>query len=199
MTPEQINVVQRTFAHIRPHAETAATLFYTRLFTLDPSLRLLFTGNMPQQGAMLMLMLALAVDSLHDPATLIATRFNNLAMIPADLDLAGAEVEVARLDDHLTRLRDVLGSLGADTAFDYIFLDCPPSLGILMTNGLVAAHQLLIPLQCEYLALEGLSKIVQLGEQIHNVNVKLSIGGIVMTMYDARTNLSQQVMLSCAT
>jgi chromosome partitioning protein len=125
---------------------------------------------------------------------IIATRFNNLAMIPADLDLAGAEVEVARLDDHLTRLREVLSSLAGDTAFDYIFLDCPPSLGILMTNGLVAAHQLLIPLQCEYLALEGLSKIVQLVEQIQNVNAKLSIGGIVMTMYDARTNLSQQVV-----
>jgi hemoglobin-like flavoprotein len=71
MTPEHIHVVQRTFAHIQPHAETAATLFYTRLFTLDPSLRLLFRGNMPQQGAMLMRMLALAIDRLHDPDTLV--------------------------------------------------------------------------------------------------------------------------------
>jgi len=71
MTPEQIHLVQRTFAHLRPHAETAATLFYTRLFTLDPSLRSLFTGNMQQRGTMLMRMLALAVDRLHDPDTLV--------------------------------------------------------------------------------------------------------------------------------
>src|SRR5262245_11179303 len=72
VTPEQINLVQRTFVHICPHAETAATLFYTRLFTLAPSLRPLFTGNMQQQGAMLMRMLALAIEGLHHPDTLVA-------------------------------------------------------------------------------------------------------------------------------
>jgi hemoglobin-like flavoprotein len=72
MTPEQISLVQSTFAHIRPFAETAATLFYERLFTLDASLRPLFTGNMQQQGAMLMRMLALAIDGLHHPDTLVA-------------------------------------------------------------------------------------------------------------------------------
>jgi hemoglobin-like flavoprotein len=72
MTSEQISLVQSTFAHIRPHAEAAATLFYTRLFTLDPSLLPLFTGNMQQQGAMLMRMLAFAVDGLHHPDTLVA-------------------------------------------------------------------------------------------------------------------------------
>lgn len=125
---------------------------------------------------------------------IISTRFDCLSMIPADLDLAGAEIEVARLDDHLTRLRDVLAGLSTETEFDYMFLDCPPSLGILMTNALAAAHQLLIPLQCEYFALEGLSKIVHLVSQIRAVNDRLSIGGIIMTMYDARTNLSQQVV-----
>jgi chromosome partitioning protein len=115
-------------------------------------------------------------------------------MIPADLDLAGAEIEVARLDDHLTRLREVLANLIQEAGFDYLFLDCPPSLGILMTNALAAAHQLLIPLQCEYFALEGLSKIVHLVNQMRAVNDVLSIGGIIMTMYDARTNLSQQVV-----
>ena len=73
MTPEQISLVQSTFARIRLHAETAATLFYTRLFTLDPSLRALFRGNMQQQGAMLMRMLALAIDGLHHPDTLLAS------------------------------------------------------------------------------------------------------------------------------
>ena len=125
---------------------------------------------------------------------IVPTRFERLSMIPADLDLAGAEIEVARLDDHLTRLREVLAELNQETEFDYLFLDCPPSLGILMTNALAAAHQLLIPLQCEYFALEGLSKIVHLVNQIRAVNERLSIGGIIMTMYDARTNLSQQVV-----
>jgi chromosome partitioning protein len=125
---------------------------------------------------------------------IVPTRFPCLSMIPADLDLAGAEIEVARLDDHLTRLRDVLARLSQESGYDYLFLDCPPSLGILMTNALAAADQLLIPLQCEYFALEGLSKIVHLVNQIRAVNEGLSIGGIIMTMYDARTNLSQQVV-----
>jgi chromosome partitioning protein len=125
---------------------------------------------------------------------IVPTRFACLSMIPADLDLAGAEIEVARLDDHLTRLRDVLAGLSQESGYDYLFLDCPPSLGILMTNALAAAHQLLIPLQCEYFALEGLSKIVHLVNQIRAVNERLTIGGIIMTMYDARTNLSQQVV-----
>src|ERR1700722_3765280 len=77
---------------------------------------------------------------------IIPTRFKGLSMIPADLDLAGAEIEGARLDDHLTRLREVLAGLNAEAGFDYLFLDCPPSLGILMTNYLVVADQLLIPL-----------------------------------------------------
>jgi chromosome partitioning protein len=125
---------------------------------------------------------------------IVPTRFERLSMVPADLDLAGAEIEVARMDDHLTRLRAVLSDFHGGEQFDYAFLDCPPSLGILMTNALAAADVLLIPLQCEYFALEGLSKIVQLVEQIRVVNPQLSIGGIIMTMYDARTNLSQQVV-----
>jgi len=82
-----------------------------------------------------------------------------------------------------------------DAAFDFIMLDCPPSLGILMTNALAAADELLVPLQCEYFALEGLSKIVRIVDQIKQAgaNPNLTIGGILMTMYDGRTNLSQQV------
>ena len=125
----------------------------------------------------------------------IPTRLDNLFLIPADLDLAGAEIEVARLDNHLGRLREVLDPLIKDAPFDFVVLDCPPSLGILMTNALAAADELLVPIQCEYFALEGLSKIVQLIEHIRRsgANDTLSIGGIVMTMFDSRTNLSQQV------
>jgi chromosome partitioning protein len=116
-------------------------------------------------------------------------------MIAGDLDLAGAEIEVARADDHLTRLRTAFEPLRADAPFDYVLLDCPPSLGILMTNALAAADELLIPLQCEYFALEGLSKIDQVVRQIREcgANPKLTIGGILMTMF-MRNNLAQQVI-----
>jgi chromosome partitioning protein len=126
----------------------------------------------------------------------LPTRLDNLFLIPSDLDLAGSEIEVARLDDHLIRLRQIMQPLRDDSPFDFIIMDCPPSLGILMTNALAAADELLVPIQCEYFALEGLSKIVRLTEQIREsgANPGLSIGGIVMTMYDSRTNLSQQVV-----
>jgi chromosome partitioning protein len=127
---------------------------------------------------------------------ILPTRIERLFVIPADLDLAGAEIEIARLDDHLTRLRTALEPLRADLSFDHLIMDCPPSLGILMTNALAAADELLVPLQCEYFALEGLSKIVQVIEQIRatGVNPGLRLGHIVMTMFDGRTNLSQQVV-----
>ncbi len=127
---------------------------------------------------------------------ILSTRFPTLSLIPGDINLAGAEIEVARMEHHLTRLRDVLHDPSIQSDFDYILLDCPPSLGILMTNALAAADQLLIPIQCEYFALEGLSKIVQVVEQIRSsgANPELTIGGILMTMYDGRTNLSQQVL-----
>ena len=125
----------------------------------------------------------------------LPTRFERLFIIPGDLDLAGAEIEIARQEDHLIRLRQTLQPLRDDAAFDFILLDCPPSLGIIMTNALAAADELLVPIQCEYFALEGLSKIVRIIEQIKDsgANHDLRIGGIVMTMFDGRTNLSHQV------
>jgi chromosome partitioning protein len=93
---------------------------------------------------------------------ILPTRFDGAFVIPADLDLAGVEVEIARMDDHLTRLAQALAILRKDETFDFVLLDCPPSLGILMTNALAAADELLTPIQCEYFALEGLVKIVHL-------------------------------------
>jgi chromosome partitioning protein len=125
--------------------------------------------------------------------SVLPTRFEHLFVVPADLDLAGAEIEVARLDDHLLRLRRALEPLLNDRPFDFILLDCPPSLGILMTTALATADELLVPIQCEYFALEGLSKIVHVVSQIQRGGHTPMIGGILMTMYDSRTNLSQQV------
>jgi chromosome partitioning protein len=126
----------------------------------------------------------------------LPTRRQGLFIVPADLDLAGAEVEIARMSDHLTRLAKTLTALRDDDTFDFVLLDCPPSLGILMTNALAAADELLTPIQCEYFALEGLVKIVRVVEQVRDsgANDQLEIGGIVMTMFDSRTKLSGQVV-----
>ncbi|MEO5719094.1 MAG: ParA family protein [Chthoniobacterales bacterium] len=133
-----------------------------------------------------------------DPVTekVLPTRLEQLFIIPADIDLAGVEIEIARMDDHLTRLSQALKILREDDTFDYVLLDCPPSLGILMTNALAAADELLTPIQCEYFALEGLVKIVRLIEQVRasGANNTLELGGILMTMFDSRTNLSSQVV-----
>jgi len=143
-------------------------------------------------------------ESLYEPLLsraqivdkVFPTRLERLFLIPADLDLAGAELEIARMDRHLTRLAETLSVFRADQTFDFILLDCPPSLGILMTNALAAADEILTPIQCEYFALEGLVKIVRVVEQVRDsgANDRLEIGGILMTMFDSRTKLSAQVV-----
>lgn len=127
---------------------------------------------------------------------ILPTRLPHLFLIPADLDLAGAEIEIARMNNHLTRLKETLSILREDQTFDFVLLDCPPSLGILMTNALAAADEILTPIQCEYFALEGLVKIVRVVEQVRDsgANDQIEIGGIIMTMFDSRTNLSAQVV-----
>lgn len=125
----------------------------------------------------------------------LPTRIDNLFAIPADLDLAGSEVEVARMDQHLIQLRRAFTRLRDDNAFDYALLDCPPSLGISMTNALVAADEVLIPIQCEYYALEGLTTLMRvLGDLQASANPGLSISGMVLTMLDTRTNLNSAVV-----
>jgi len=125
-----------------------------------------------------------------------ATGVPGLDLVPGEVDLAGAEVDVARSENYLHRLRSILSPVLEPSAYDYVFLDCPPSLGILTMNAMTAAHALLIPLQCEYYALEGLSVIDRLVRQLRSAqaNPNLAIDGIVMTMYDMRTNLSRQVV-----
>jgi len=127
---------------------------------------------------------------------IIPSRLENLSLIPSGMDLAGVEIELARRDDHLTRLRGLLKGSEEQNRFDFCILDTPPSLGVLMTSALAAADEILIPLQCEWFGLEGLAKIVQVIEQIREsgANQNVILEGILMTMYDARTNLSRQVV-----
>ncbi|MEM7699321.1 MAG: ParA family protein [Verrucomicrobiota bacterium] len=124
------------------------------------------------------------------------TKYKNLSIIPCDMDLAGCEIEMAREDDHLVRLRNLLAPFTRTDAADYVLMDCPPSLGVLMTSALAAADELIVPLQCEYFGLEGLSKIVGVHQQIKEsgANPEVILEGIVMTMADSRTNLSAMVI-----
>jgi chromosome partitioning protein len=138
---------------------------------------------------------ALTTDA-HDVAPFILdTAIDNLSLIPADRSLTGAEVELVSLPNREHRLRTIIQSLhnGANR-FDYVFIDTPPSLGLLTLNALVAADAVLIPLNCEYFALEGLADLVSTLRRIRNsLNPSLDIAGVVLTMYDERTNLGQQV------
>lgn len=118
--------------------------------------------------------------------------FPNLDVLPATPDLAGAEVELVDRDEREQAMGKALVPLREN--YDFIIIDCPPSLGLLTVNMLTAADALLIPLQCEYYALEGLSQLLNTVHRIqHSVNEKLGIDGVLLTMYDARLNLSRQV------
>lgn len=120
------------------------------------------------------------------------TSIENLSIIPGTRDLAGAEVELVSYDDRHSRLREQLVKVAHD--FDYIFIDCPPSLGMLTLNALCAADAVIVPLQCEFYALEGLGALVETLERVRvTFHPDLRILGILLTMYDARTSLSRQI------
>jgi len=122
----------------------------------------------------------------------IATRVPRLDVVAATQDLAAAEVELSDLSDRTTRLDQALG--GLEARWDVCLIDCPPSLGLLTINALVAARSLLIPLQCEFFALEGMSQLLQTVERVRaRFNPALQILGVALTMYDRRNRLSEQV------
>jgi chromosome partitioning protein len=129
-------------------------------------------------------------------AMVTATSQENLALIPSEEDLAAAEIEIAQSENFLLKLRSVLEPVRAAGAYRAIIVDCPPALGMLSMNSLAAADYLLITLQCEYMALEGLGQILRNVERLKTagINPALELGGVVMTMFDGRTNLSRQVV-----
>ena len=131
-------------------------------------------------------------DQSADQA-LIHTKFKNVDILPSDMNLAGAEIELSALDRRDSRLRLALAPL--TDKYDYIFIDCPPSLGLITINGLCAADTVLVPIQCEYYALEGLSQLMSSVRQVKRLyNSNLEIEGVLLTMYDGRLNLTQQVV-----
>ena len=121
------------------------------------------------------------------------TCVKGLSLIPADIRLAGAELELVEMDRREYRLKHLLKTIAGD--FDFLFVDCPPSLGLLTVNALTAAQRVLIPIQCEYYALEGVSSLMNTVNRVkHSFNPGLDIEGVLLTMLDARTNLGIQVV-----
>lgn len=134
------------------------------------------------------------IDKDYDPRkAIIKTNVENLDLIPASVDLAGAEVELVGMEGRESALKDGLEKIKGD--YDYIFIDCPPSLGLLTINSLAAVDSVLVPIQCEFYALEGVSQLVSTIDLVkRSLNPKLEIQGVILSMFDGRTNLSLQVV-----
>jgi len=129
-------------------------------------------------------------------AAAIPTAVPGLSIVPSTLDLLGIEMEIASAPDRVLKLRNALRAASERGApFGYVLIDCPPSLNLLTVNAMAASDAILVPLQCEFFALEGLSQLLQTVEQVRStLNPNLSIHGIVLTMFDSRNNLSNQVV-----
>jgi chromosome partitioning protein len=126
---------------------------------------------------------------------ILPTRIPGLHIVPATVDLSGAELELVGESRRNFRLRDALRAFAEqDSAFSYVLIDCPPALGLLTLNAMTAAHAAVVPLQCEFFALEGLSQLLKTIERVRaNINPDLELQGVILTMFDKRNNLSDQV------
>ena len=132
-------------------------------------------------------------DDFATQKAILHTNTKGLDIIPASVDLAGAEIELVQLEGREKRLRRSIDKVRDN--YDYIFIDCPPSLGLLTINSLTAVESVLIPIQCEFYALEGVSQLVSTIELVRkNLNPHLEIEGVILSMFDGRTNLSAQVV-----
>ncbi len=132
------------------------------------------------------------VNSTPISSVFVSTSTPNLFLVPSHLSLAGAEIEMVNMLARENLLKKALNDVKED--FDYVIIDCPPSLGLLTINALSAADNLLIPIQCEYFALEGLGQLLETTKLIKGINPSLTIGGVILTMYDSRTKLSGSVV-----
>jgi chromosome partitioning protein len=164
------------------------------LFDLDPQANATSGLGLEKREGASAYRVLLGEGSLADKIQ--KTAFDRLEVIPSEVDLCGADFELARADNHLERVRSAVQPILASEQFDIVLIDCPPSLGILTLNAFAAAGGVLVPLQCEYYALEGISMLNRVMGQLHDngVNPSLELTGVVMTMYDGRTRLSQQVV-----
>jgi chromosome partitioning protein len=163
------------------------------LVDADPQASCTRALGFPEDAERLSLYDVLSDDAAFQDVALSVEELSTLTFVPSDRHLIGLEVELVAAYAREHRLKKFLEPLR--DRFDYIFLDCPPSLGLLTVNALTASDAILIPVQCEYLALEGISQLVDTIDRVRAaLNPGLAIAGIVMTMYDERTNLSRQVV-----
>lgn len=133
------------------------------------------------------------VNSLAIEKAMIKTKFEKLWVLPSNMNLAGAELELVDMQHRESKIKNAVAPIKAD--FDFIFLDCPPSLGLITLNALCAADTVLVPIQCEYYALEGLSQLMSTIRQVKRLyNPHIDMEGVLLTMYDGRLNLTQQVV-----
>jgi len=186
--------VGKTTTAVNLAAALAAKKIHTLLIDLDPQANATSAVGVEKQAGRSL------YGPLHGEGSalemIIPTAIEHLALIPSEEDLAAAEIELAQSENYLSRLRAVLEPVKATNGYRVIIIDCPPSMGMLSMNSLAAADHLLIALQCEYMALEGLGQILRNVDRIKSagVNGGLELGGVVMTMFDIRTNLSRQVV-----
>lgn len=132
------------------------------------------------------------VDDLDMESTIKPTMIKNLKVCPANINLAGAEIELVSMVSRETRLKNAIESV--KNGYDYIFIDCPPSLGLITLNSFTASDSVLVPIQCEYYALEGLGQLINTINLVKkHLNSAIEVEGVVLTMFDSRTNLSAQV------
>jgi chromosome partitioning protein len=186
--------VGKTTTAVNLAAGLALRKIHTLLIDLDPQANTTSSlGIEKREGQSLYAALRGEGDALP---LVTPTKYEHLALIPSEEDLAAAEIELSQMENYLMKLRGVLAPVIASGGFRVIIIDCPPALGMLSMNSLAAADYLLITLQCEYMALEGLGQILRNVERLKTagVNPGLELGGIVMTMFDVRTSLSKQVV-----
>ena len=135
----------------------------------------------------------LLIGNARAQHAVIKSEFENVDVIPCNMDLAGAEVELISIENRESQLKTALSEIRAD--YDFIFIDCPPSLGLITINALCASDTVLVPIQCEYFALEGLSQLMASVRQVKRLyNPTLELEGVLLTMFDGRLNLTQQVV-----
>lgn len=182
--------VGKTTTAINMATAMAATGWKTLLIDLDPQGNA-STGIGIDAASRVNSSYDLLVDGMPLPECTLSTRIPGLDIVPATVDLSGAEVELVSVEHRSDRLRD---ALKGHAAHDICFIDCPPSLGLLTLNALAAADTLLVPLQCEFFALEGLSQLLLTVERVQQrFNPDLGIIGVVLTMFDRRNRLTDQV------
>ena len=135
----------------------------------------------------------LLIGTAEAEEVILSTPFQNVDVLPSNIALAGAEIEIVEMDDRAVRLKKAL--VPVKNRYDFIFIDCPPSLGLITLNALAASDTLMVPIQCEYYALEGLSQLVSTIRQVKRLyNPTLDLEGVLLTMYDGRLNLTMQVV-----